>query len=74
MEIINKKIEVLKPYDKNPRKNEQAVKYVDTFPMTKAYDIADAVNDAERQQKCRVIDHRQGDRTVHDNLLCKYFS
>ena len=28
MEIINKKIGVLKPYDKNPRKNEQAVKYV----------------------------------------------
>lgn len=28
MEIINKKIEEIKPYEKNPRKNEEAVKYV----------------------------------------------
>ena len=28
MKIINLKIDVLKPYDKNPRKNKEAVKYV----------------------------------------------
>ena len=28
MEIVYKKIEELKPYEKNPRKNENAVKYV----------------------------------------------
>lgn len=28
MEIINKKIEELKPYEKNPRKNENAIEYV----------------------------------------------
>lgn len=28
MEIINKKLEELKPYEKNPRKNEEAVEYV----------------------------------------------
>ena len=28
MEIINKKISEIKPYDRNPRKNDDAVKYV----------------------------------------------
>ena len=28
MEIINKKLNELKPYEKNPRKNDEAVKYV----------------------------------------------
>lgn len=28
MEIVNKKIEELKPYEKNPRKNDEAVEYV----------------------------------------------
>ena len=28
MEIVNMRIEDLKPYEKNPRKNDEAVKYV----------------------------------------------
>ena len=28
MEIVNKKIEDLKPYEKNPRENDEAVEYV----------------------------------------------
>ena len=28
MQVINKKISELKPYEKNPRKNDNAVKYV----------------------------------------------
>ena len=28
MEIINRKVKDLIPYDKNPRKNDEAVKYV----------------------------------------------
>lgn len=28
MEIVNKKLEELKPYEKNPRRNDEAVKYV----------------------------------------------
>lgn len=28
MEIVNKKLSELKPYEKNPRKNDEAVKYV----------------------------------------------
>jgi hypothetical protein len=31
MEIVNKNINNLKPYEKNPRINDEAVKYVDVI-------------------------------------------
>ena len=40
MEIINRKVKDLIPYDKNPRKNDEAVKYVKASrePLITAHD------------------------------------